>query len=491
MPARDDDTVRIGTHPGLVNLRFIVLSAGTIGALLGSVASIPFDALGAGELSWPLGVLSVWLLFTTGLLLGVTLAYDVVEWSPSAHTVSLRRHALSLRRRTVPINTITEARRSLSSASNGADYVVYRFTSTLGATSRVLVKGTPMKGLDAPDLRRLAAFVSELQLEVPDAAAPAARAGSRDARGHVGDGIPPLTDRQLAAAVSRTTGGGSSRVGRDTLLEELDTLIRAAELRDPQGDVSPNDPTASTAHGKAGRAELPARAKDRRPFGGIRSLIAMIRSERFDRECLDDDAEALEVLAANPSPTARLRGVLMRALVGCIAAGLLVIAVAVVLEVVGARLLGSEANDVVALLVLCAMLLSFVLYLGWCAAADADVRHRRKLARSWMARRDDGERERGLAEPFVAAWEAQELRLRVAGAAIVIMIGSTAIVAAVIVFVTTTLPLLTSVGIFVSGAALTGAGIALFVGITRRRRADAEELVYLGGLRLLPPARQE
>ena len=217
----------------------------------------------------------------------------------------------------------------------------------------------------------------------------------------------------------------------------------------------------------------------------------MLRSERFDRECLDDDADALEVLAANPSPTARLRGVLMRALVGCIAAGLLVIAVAVVLEVVGSRLLGSEANDVVALLVLCAMLLSFVLYLGWCAAADADVRHRRKLARSWMARRDDGERERGLAEPFVAAWEAQELRLRVAGAAIVIMIGSTAIVAAVIVFVTTTLPLLTSVGILVSGAALTGAGIAVFVGITRRRRADAEELVYLGGLRLLPPARQE
>lgn len=217
----------------------------------------------------------------------------------------------------------------------------------------------------------------------------------------------------------------------------------------------------------------------------------MIRSERFDRECPDDDAEALEILAANPSPTARLRGVLIRALVGCIAAGLLVIAVAVVLEVAGSRLLGSEANDVVALLVLCAMLLSFVLYLGWCAAADADVRHRRRLARSWMARRDDDERERGLVEPFVAAWEAQELRLQVAGAGIVCMTGSIAVVVAVIVFSTTTVPLLTSVGIFMSGAALTGVGITLFARIMRRRRADAEELVYLGGRRLLPPARQE
>jgi hypothetical protein len=481
MPTRDDDTVRIGVHPGIKNLRFVVGSAGGLAAVLGAPASTVFTALGAGDSSWPLGVLSVWLIFAGLLLLGVSLAYDVIEWNPRLRTASMRRRALSFRRRTVPIDTITEAWRSVSSAANGTDSTIYRFVSTDGAASRVLVKGGPMAGLDAQGLRALAAFVGALPLEVPDAAAPAARDRSRSTRGHARDGIPALTERQRAAAVSRTFGGGKSRVSQDTLLDEIDAFIAAEESTDPSGFVSPTG-----ARDRADGAR-PAKATARRPFSGIRSLIALFKADRFDVDCVNDDAEALAVLEANPSRAARLRRLLSRALVGCITAGMLTIAAAVVLEVIGSRLLDSDLNDIVALLFGCAMLLSLVFYVGWCAAADADVRHRRRLARSWMAGRDDDERERGLAEPFVLAWEEQSGRLRTAVAYSVSMIGAVAVVIAVsIAFATTSLPLLTTLGILVSGLAVVALGVMMFVGVARQRRLDAEEIVYLGGRRMLP-----
>jgi hypothetical protein len=524
MPPPADDILRIGEHPGIRNLRFIVLASASLSAALGAPASIPFAALGAGDWSWPLGVLSVWLLFTAALLLGVSLAYGVIEWSPRQRTASLRRHPLSLRRRTVPIDAITQAWRSLSSGSNGAGYLVYRFTSTDGATSRVLVQGRPMSGLDAQGLRTLAAFVGDLPLEVPDAAGRAPRDGSGNAAGRDHDGSPALTERQQAIAVSLTTGGGKSRVGRDTLLEELATLIDFAELTDQIGfgDSSGNTPgtveqggTVEQAAmreqtgkrgqaGQRGQAETaragarapashprggqPARATTRRRRGGIRALIAFVRSERLDRAWERDDAEALELLAANPSPTARIRRLLLRLLVGSIAIALLAIVGAVILEAVGARLLDADTNDIVALLFGCAILLSAVLYLAWCAAADADVRHRRRLARSWMAGRDDDERERGMAAPLLLAWGEPERRLRVAVASVLCLVGSTAIIAAFFVFSETELPRLTGVGVLVSGLALEVLGVVTFIRVTRGRRADAEEMVYMGGQRLLPPA---
>jgi hypothetical protein len=507
MPPPADDILRIGEHPGIRNLRFIVLASASLSAALGAPASIPFAALGAGDWSWPLGALSVWLIFTGGLVLGVSLAYGVIEWSPRQRTASLRRHPLSLRRRTVPIDTITQAWRSLSSGSNGAGYLVYRFTSTDGATSRVLVQGRPMSGLDAQGLRTLAAFVGDLPLEVPDAAGRAPRDGSGNAVGRDHDGSPALTERQQAMAVSLTTGGGKSRVGRDTLLEELATLIDFAELTDQIGFGNSSGSTPGTVEQggtreqaapreRAGvrgpashpRGGQPARPTTRRRRGGIRALIAFVRSERLDRAWERDDAEAVELLAANPSPTARIRRLLLRLLVGCIAVALVVIVGAVILKAVGARLLDADTNDIVALLFGCAILLSAVLYLGWCAAADADVRHRRRLARSWMAGRDDDERERGMAAPLLLAWGEPERRLRVAVASVLCLVGSTAIIAAFFVFTETELPRLTAVGVLVSGLALEVLGVVTFIRVTRGRRADAQEMVYLGAERLLPPA---
>jgi hypothetical protein len=447
-----DDIVRVGIHPGITNLRFILLASAGLSPALGSLAAFPFAVLGAGDWSWPLGVLSAWLIFAGALVLGVSLGYGVIEWSPRLRIASLRRHAFSLRRRTVSIDTITEAWRSLSSASN-AGYLVYRFTSADGATTRVLVQGRPMSGLDAQGLSDLAAFVGELQLEVPDAAGRARRDGS---------GFPALTDRQRALAVSLTTGGGKSRVGRDTLLEELDDLIET---------VPP--PTSTTT---------------RRPRGGIRALVATLRSERLDRAGQSDDAEALTILDANPSPAARIRRLLLRLLVGCIATGLVVLVAAVVLEAFDTGLLDADVNDVVALLFGCALLLSGVFYLAWCATADADVRHRRRLARAWMTARDDDERERGMAEPFLAAWGESDRRLRMALAFVACLVGSTAVIAAVIVFIDEELTVLAGVGVLAGGLVLEVLAVVLFVGTTRRRRADAEEMVHLGGQRLLPPA---
>jgi hypothetical protein len=455
-----DDNVRVGIHPGITNLRFILLASAGLSPALGSLAAFPFAALGAGDWSWPLGVLSAWLIFAGALVLGVSLGYGMIEWNPRLRTASLRRHAFSLRQRTVSIDLITEAWRSLSSASN-AGYLVYRFASTDGATTRVLVQGRPMSGLDAQGLRDLAAFVGALPLEVPDAAGRAQRDGSGSRAGRDRDDGPALTDREQALAVSLTTGGGKSRVGRDTLLEELDNLLQA---------VAP-----------------PARTTARRPRGGIRALVATFRSERLDRAGQRDDAEALTILAANPSSAARIRRLLLRLLVGCMATGLVVLLAAVVLEAFDTGLLDADVNDVVALLFGCALLLSGAFYLAWCAASDADVRHRRRLARSWLAARDHDERERGMAEPFLAAWAEPDRRLRMALAFIVFLVGSTAIIAAVIVFIDEELPVLAAAGILVGGLVLEVLGVVLFVGTTRKRRADAQEMVSLGGQRLLPP----
>lgn len=475
MPPRDD-TVRIGQHPGIQNLRFIAGASAGLGAALGAPASIPFAALGAGDWSWPLGVLAVWVVFGGGIALGVALAYDVIEFDPRERTATMRRRTLSFRRRTVPLDTITEAWRSLSSAPNGAGYLIYRFVSSDGATSRVLVQGRPMTSLDAQGLRSLAAFIGELTLEVPDAAARPARIGDR----HDAAGSPALTERQRAAAVSLTTGGGKSRVGRDTLLEELGSLIDASER------FGPSDGAPDTTD-QVGVAQ-PATPATRRPRGGIRGLIAVIKAERLERAWEEDDAEALELLASHVSPAARRRSLFLRLLVGCIGAGLAIVAVAAILDAIDTTIIRADGEDLVFLLVVSAIVLALGFYLAWCAAADAEVRGRRDLARRWMAQRDDHERERGMATPLLLAWGEQSWRLRIALAFIVCLVGSTAIIAAFFVFSETGLPLLTSIGVLVSGLALEVVGVATFISVTRRRRAEAEEMVYLGGRRLLPPS---
>ena len=472
MPAPTDVTVRIGRHPGIQNLRFIAEASLGVAAALGAPASLLFSTLGAGDWSWPLGVLAVWIVFGGGIAIGVTLAYDVIEFSPHERTASMRRGTFSFRRRTVPLDTITEAWRSVSSAPNGTDYIVYRFISTDGARARVLVRGRPMTGLDAQGLRSLAAFVGGLPLEVPDAAARPARIGD----GHEAAGTPALTERQRAVAVSLTEGGGASRVGRETLLIELEGLIDTAEAAD--------SPYPSGVGGPTGSRE-PAAPTTRRPRGGIRALIAMVKADRLERAREEDDAEATDLLASHLARTGRLRRLLLRLLIGCIVIGVGVVAVSIVLDAIDTTILNATGEDVVLLVLVSAILLSIPLVLGWCAAADADVRGRRDLARRWMALRDGDDRERGMPTPFLLAWTEQAWRLRSAGAGIWSVVGAVMIIIGIVAIVDSELPLFTRIGMLVSGLALVGIGVAMFMSVTRRRRAEAEEMVYLGGRRLL------
>lgn len=488
MPAREDDTVRIGTHPGIKNLRFILVSAAALAAALGAPASIAFDALGAGNASWPLGVLSVWMLCSGLLLLGVSLAYGVVEWNPRLRTATLRRHALSLRSRTVPLDSITEVRRSLSSASNGASYLVYRFVSTEGAVARVLVRGTPMKGLDAAGLHALAQFVDGLPLQAPDARALVPRGSDGDSDSGLPRRAPILTERQQVLAVSLTAGGGSSRAGRETLLGELAALIAAAHTagEGTENEAASGSGSASASASAEVISSMPRRSAPR-ARRGIRGLIALFADERRERSWEEDDEEASVILASRPTAPLRRRRLFFRLILASIALFVVAVALAVIIGEFGSPFPNALSEDILFFVVLGALPLIFCCYLAWCATADAEVRHRRRLGRSWVAGRNVDRDDRDLATPLMPAWAEPVSRLRAALGYLSSLVGATAIVAAFIVYLEMDFSLGSSAGILVSGLAVTALGIALLIGVSRQRRSDAEELVLLGGRRLLPP----
>ncbi|MGD8195238.1 hypothetical protein ACEXQB_012185 [Herbiconiux sp. P18] len=457
--------VRIGRSPAVTSWKLIAVVSAIGAAVLGSFAAAGFVVLGAGEWSWVAGFLITWLLLGGGIALSVHIAYGTITWHPEQRLASLRG-------RTVAIDTITEAWRTVSTG-NGAAYVIYRFVSTDGPSVRVLVAGRPMKGLDTAGLENLARFVRELPLVVPDAAAdpigdPTAGRGGAD--------TPALTDRQRAAAVSLTTGGGKSRVGRETLLTELGAAV------DPTAEGSP-DPAApgyqSATHSNAGRASISAGEADR--------LAA-----RWDA----DDDHAARMLLAEPRPARTVRRVFFWVLVAVIAAAVLVLILAIVQEEVGGDLLGSGDDELIGLLIVGGMLGAVVAYLAWCAAADADVRQRRRLGERWLEERaaDRGDsaaagpgsvRERGLAFPLLAAWGEPSRRLFTAGAFAVCLIGLFMAIGSVFFF-TDDAPV-AGVAVLVAGVGLVVVSVLMFLRVQRRRRADAEQLVVLGGWRLLPP----
>jgi hypothetical protein len=464
MPTPHDDTVRIGRHPGLVNWRLIASASLGVGAALGSFAAAIFAALGAGDWSWPLGVLAVWLVFGGSIALGVSLAYSVIVFDPTTRTASLRRRSLSLRRRTVSFDSITEAYRALSSGVNGAGYLVYRFVSTEGANARVLVRGTPMRGLDADGLRRLAQFVDGLPLQAPDAPL----LGSAGDSYRAVRGTPALTERQQALAVSLTTGGGTSRVGREILLEELLGII------DEAGPGESGVPIP-----------VPRRSAPRAP-GRIRGLIALFADDRRERGWEDDDKEAEAILASSPGGARRWRRRFFRLILadlGLIVVGLILSAL---MNEFGSPLPEALSEDILFFSVLGAFALGIGLSLAWCAAADTDVRHRRRLALSWMAARDFDVDEHGLATPFITAWREPICRLRTALGYLSALSGAMAVIVAIAAYAGDALGRDAGIGTLVSGLALTTVGVVLLIGITRQRRADAQEFVLLAGRRLLP-----
>lgn len=124
----------------------------------------PFVGLGAALVSYLL------------LELLVAAMYRPFAFDPQSRTARIGR-------RTVPIDSVREAWRSVSAGANGAAYLVYRFRSSEGPVVRVLVAGRPLPGLDENGRAALAAF-----LELAPIAGPAAATADDLASNVVADG---------------------------------------------------------------------------------------------------------------------------------------------------------------------------------------------------------------------------------------------------------------------------------------------------------------
>lgn len=433
--------IRIGGNPTLRSLPLVAGVAAVLGLVLAGPVSLLVAAAGVPEAgSWVLAFVLVWAVLG-GLIVGIAgIAYGSVHWDPDARVARLRG-------RTVPLESITEAWRALSSSSQyGTAYLAYRFVSTEGASVRVLVAGRPMRGLDAEGIAALGRFVAELPLELPK---PAAVDAGRNA----------LTERQKAAAVNLTDGGGRSRVARETLLEELGAAQGVTPAPPAAPPVYPDDP-------------------DR--------FITAARADRLAREWGADDALAATLLDGLPRTARRLRRLFFWLQVALFGVAAVVLIAAVVQETIDGPL-GSVDNDVVTLFFVGGGLSGLLAHLAWCAAADVDVRARRRAAREWRAARSDDERRRGLPAPFLLAWGESGLRLLAASGFVVATLGLLVALASIFLFTMEDLSAAPGSAVLIVGVLMIAAAVAAFVRVQRQKRRDAEELVVLGGWRLLPP----
>ncbi|WP_440710636.1 hypothetical protein [Herbiconiux sp. YIM B11900] len=431
--------IRIGRHPLAAAWRLVVVVTAGGSAVLAALASAVFMALGAGAWSYLLAFLSVWAVLGGGVAIGLRIAYSVIEWDPD-------RRVARLRGREVPLDTITEGWRAVSSG-NGAAYLAYRFVSTEGPSARVLVAGRPMRGLDEDGVAALARFVRELPLRVPGDGTQGARAEGE------------LTDRQRAEAVSLTEGGGKSRVSAHTLL---------AELGEPTGLPD----SASGATPDADASGHPA--------------ISAREAARLERHWEEDDAAAATVLSEQVPVARRLR----RLFFWLVIAALGVAAAAIVYAVVQEELERSLDNDVVLVFVVGGFGLGVLFLLAWSAAADADVRHRRRLAETAWDGLDADERRRGLAAPYLLAFAEPVRRFRMVLAFVLCTLGLLVMLFSIFLIAEPEpgdLPVL-GFGVLAAGVAMEVWAAVDYIRLSRRKRADAELLILRGGWRLVPPS---
>lgn len=212
------------------------------GVLLGVVLGQPLALVLGGELN-PLVSLGVAVVAVAALWFGLRLAYRPLAYDPEARTVRFGG-------RTVPLQTVTEAWRSVGVGPQSSN-LLYRFRSAEGPTARVLVAGSPYRGLDQAGLAVLADFVRLLPLRVEDP--DAARRGAL-ASNVIGDGTwVPVTAQ--------------------TLLEELDPAPLPPSVPEPAAaPVFGQDAAAQHADDEAAAEALnalPAGARLTRRIAGV------------------------------------------------------------------------------------------------------------------------------------------------------------------------------------------------------------------------------
>lgn len=274
------------------------------------------------------------------LALGLGAAYPKVVMTPDG--------ALRVRGRHIRPSEIVRVRRAVSSGG-GAAYLVLTLGTTSGRGVRVLVAGTPIRGLDAEQLGMLREVV-------------------------VASAIPAARDSESERAFlseSVLASGRRVEADRGLVLRELDEL-RGVAYR-PESEQTHPTPTD----------EVP-------DADGARAVMA-------------DDRAAAERLAESTGPSRLARRIALWVFVLICAAAAVLLVVLVVMESAGTDF-GAADEDPLTAAMSVAMLLALLTGIGWAVAADVDDARIRAVSQGWLAEASDAQRARGLPTPFHAAW---------------------------------------------------------------------------------------
>lgn len=256
--------------------------------------------------------------------------------------------ALRVRGRLIRPSEIVRVRRAVSSGG-GAAYLVLTLGTASGRGVRVLVAGTPIRGLDAEQLRMLREVV-------------------------VASAIPAARDSEHERAFlseSVLASGRRVEADRGLVLRELDELRGAAFRPEPEGPH-------------------PAANDDMPDAVEARTVVA-------------DDRAAAERLAESTGPSRLARRIGLWVFVLICAATAVLLVVLVVMEATGTDF-GAADEDPLTAAMSIAMLLALLAGIGWAVAADVDDARIRAVSQGWLAEASDSQRARGLPAPFHAAW---------------------------------------------------------------------------------------
>ncbi|MBN9141863.1 MAG: hypothetical protein J0H23_13665 [Micrococcales bacterium] len=336
--------------------------------------------------------------------------------------------ALRVRGRTVRPSEIVGVRRSVS-AGGGAAYLVLMLRTAAGRRIRVLVAGTPIRGLDGEQLRMLREAVAASGIPF--------RAESASERAFLSESV-------LAS-------GRGVEADRNLVLRELDQL-RGAPYRAPSGDDAPS-PDAEVAD-------------------------ALVARGRFGA-ALADDGDAGRALATDARATRLARRIAFWVFViACvIAAGMLV--VLVIMEATGTDF-GAADEDPLTAAMSFAILAALVTGVAWAVAADADDSRNRAISLRWLAAASEEQRRRGLPTPFHTAW----LRPpggRMAGLGLLVlgMVALMTVIGGPVALAQGYGPPWVGIVVTIAGAALGALALWLWL---RRRRAHSSRVEWLIGV---------
>ncbi|MWB97949.1 hypothetical protein [Agromyces seonyuensis] len=426
--------IRISTSPFA---RSIGLVAG--GSLAVGLVSLRFDDEYDDVPGWVYIAAGFAFMFAV-LWTVLKLMYPVLEWDPEQGLVRLGG-------RTVPLASVTRATRSVSNAA--ASYLTYRFHSSEGPSARVLVAGRPLRGLAPEQLQELAKFVAALP--VPDTG---------------------LSARQDLLASDLQTNVGAGAVSPAALLAELGAILEGTGEAVPEGVAA-----AVSASGRPAPEFMRPVVVDGLPELTGARLVSMPQAQGLAERWAADDEDAARLLLARFAGqirTVRTIRVLNWISFVLSSSGL----------VIGIVQTATEGIPWAFLL----LPLWPVLWFSSTVAHDRLDDGVRATGREWLAAGDDARRARGLATPFIGAFESRSWRAKFWLSYSGIVLATLLVIAGIALIAIEPLFAFAGIGVLVlAAAAATAGGVGLWLKGVGSAEA-ATELVRLLALRLDPPA---